>query len=61
MATVSRCSSSDTPPYHPIAAERSTTLSPCSALSGMYVVSPPRSPADSALYSRTILSNASSS
>src|SRR5918992_1503298 len=33
--TDSRCSSSDWPPYHGIASERSTTLSPCSAETGM--------------------------
>ena len=33
--TDSRCSSSDSPPYHGIAVERSTTLSPCRADTGM--------------------------
>ena len=39
ISTVSRCSSSGRPPYHGIASERSTTLSPRSALIGTKAVS----------------------
>ncbi len=40
MGTVSRCSSSAGPSYHGVRRLRLTTLSPSSALMGMYVMSP---------------------
>ena len=59
MCTCSRWCSSEGPSYHGMLAERSTTLSPCSAEIGMKVRSPMSSRVAKAENSSQIFSNTS--